>query len=321
MKITDEILLEWSYRCHDGIVDLNDPKKLDILAKILKENNIDVKPNIISESTMDSVLTSVYGDNIPVPSFKPVLGTNFDLSGKDSEVFANLFEKTPTKAGNTTSTKGSGNGEVSTYWLFSQSGHTVTDERGSDNPDLKIDGVGVEVKAYDTATITLGKFAKDKESLRLLNIVFGFKSLVSSLEGNSKEANPANFNSQDLIQAFELMFKFSNNDELRKISEDNGFDIITGIYSKIDDVMTSLKLKSADPKAAAAAILRQLAYNKLSRKPGIGGYILNVTEKGKGTFHHITADSLENASDDIILKSIKINQAQIDMNFKEIFKK
>ena len=30
---------------------------------------------------------------------------------------------------------------------------------------------------------------------------------------------------------------------------------------------------------------------------------------------------MEISSDDIILKSIKINQAQIDMNFKEIFKK
>jgi hypothetical protein len=320
MNVIDEILNEWSFRCYDGIVDLKDPKKLGILKEILDENNINIELNTISEAAIESVLTSIYGNDIYIPSFKPVLGINFNLSGKDSEVFADLFEKTPTKANSTISTKGSGNGEVSTYWLFSQSGHIVTDERGSDNPDLRIDNIGVEVKAYDTATITLGKFAKDKESLRLLNIVFGFKSLVSSLEANGKEANPANFNSQDLIQAFELMFKFSNNDKLREISKDNGFDIITGIYSKIDDVTTSLKLKSPDPKAASAAILRQLAYNKLSKKPEMGGYILNVTKSGKGVFHHITADALEKAPDDTILKSIKINQAQIDMNFKEIFK-
>jgi hypothetical protein len=320
MNITDEILLEWSYRCPDGIVDLNDSKKLDILAKILKENNIDVKPNIISEATIESVLTSVYGNNIPVPSFTPVLGTNFDLSGKDSEVFANLFEKTPTKAGSTTSTKGSGNGEVSTYWLFSQSGHTVTDERGSDNPDLRIDNVGVEVKAYDTATITLGKFAKDKESLKLLNIVFGFRSLVSSIKNNDKEANPANFNSQDLINAFDQMFSFSKNDTLKKIAEENGFDIITEIYNKIDVVKRSLNIESDDSKKAAAAILRQLAANKLSRKPGIPGYVLDVTKNGNGKFFSITQESLDKASDETILNSIKINQAQIDMNFKNIFK-
>jgi hypothetical protein len=40
MKVTDEILNEWSFRCHDGIVDLNDPKKLRILKEILDENGI-----------------------------------------------------------------------------------------------------------------------------------------------------------------------------------------------------------------------------------------------------------------------------------------
>jgi hypothetical protein len=42
MKVTDEILNEWSFRCHDGIVDLNDPKKLRILKEILEENGIDL---------------------------------------------------------------------------------------------------------------------------------------------------------------------------------------------------------------------------------------------------------------------------------------
>ncbi len=44
MKVIDEILNEWSFRCHDGIVDLNDPKKLCILKEILKE---DVEDNIL----------------------------------------------------------------------------------------------------------------------------------------------------------------------------------------------------------------------------------------------------------------------------------
>jgi hypothetical protein len=42
MIITDEILLEWSYRCNDGIVDINDPNKVKILFKILAENNIEL---------------------------------------------------------------------------------------------------------------------------------------------------------------------------------------------------------------------------------------------------------------------------------------
>lgn len=38
MNVIDKILLEWSYRCHDGIVDLNDPNKIKILFEILKED-------------------------------------------------------------------------------------------------------------------------------------------------------------------------------------------------------------------------------------------------------------------------------------------
>jgi hypothetical protein len=55
MTVIDQILNEWSFRCHDGIVDMNDPKKVAILNVILEENGIessdlkDVDPN--SETT------------------------------------------------------------------------------------------------------------------------------------------------------------------------------------------------------------------------------------------------------------------------------
>jgi len=37
MNVIDKILNEWSYRCHDGIVDMNDPTKTDILDELLME--------------------------------------------------------------------------------------------------------------------------------------------------------------------------------------------------------------------------------------------------------------------------------------------
>ena len=42
MEVIDKILNEWSFRCYDGIVDMNDPKKVIILNKILKEYNVDL---------------------------------------------------------------------------------------------------------------------------------------------------------------------------------------------------------------------------------------------------------------------------------------
>jgi hypothetical protein len=56
MKVTDEILNEWSFRCHDGIVDLNDPKKLSILKEILDENGID----LLKEGQDEEDLTDIF---------------------------------------------------------------------------------------------------------------------------------------------------------------------------------------------------------------------------------------------------------------------
>jgi hypothetical protein len=49
MKVIDKILNEWSFRCHDGIVNMNDPIKLSILNEIMIEEGID-------EDIMDAVL-------------------------------------------------------------------------------------------------------------------------------------------------------------------------------------------------------------------------------------------------------------------------
>jgi hypothetical protein len=55
MTVIDKILLEWSYRCHDGIVDVNDPKKKAILDEVLKEFNVD----LLKEDESDS-LTNIF---------------------------------------------------------------------------------------------------------------------------------------------------------------------------------------------------------------------------------------------------------------------
>jgi len=64
MNVIDNILLEWSYRCPDGIVDLNDPNKAKILFEILKpllkedidDDILNVLTNIDDTETKDKVL-------------------------------------------------------------------------------------------------------------------------------------------------------------------------------------------------------------------------------------------------------------------------
>lgn len=60
MKVTDEILNEWSFRCHDGVVDLNDPKKLLILKEILDENGITLEEEETpeTETTIEPTTTN-----------------------------------------------------------------------------------------------------------------------------------------------------------------------------------------------------------------------------------------------------------------------
>jgi hypothetical protein len=43
MTVIDKILREWSFRCHDGIVDINDPIKLSILNEMLGVKLIELK--------------------------------------------------------------------------------------------------------------------------------------------------------------------------------------------------------------------------------------------------------------------------------------
>jgi hypothetical protein len=61
MEVIDKILNEWSFRCHDGIVDMNDPKKLVILNEILGE--IDSKQELV-DLINNSELSSNQIDNL-----------------------------------------------------------------------------------------------------------------------------------------------------------------------------------------------------------------------------------------------------------------
>ena len=50
MTVIDKILNEWSFRCHDGIVDLNDPIKMSILNEILDKLGINLNEVVSSDS-------------------------------------------------------------------------------------------------------------------------------------------------------------------------------------------------------------------------------------------------------------------------------
>lgn len=54
-NLIDKVLLEWSYRCEDGVVDLNDPKKLNILKEMLGVEDLFEKKKSKNTSTETSL--------------------------------------------------------------------------------------------------------------------------------------------------------------------------------------------------------------------------------------------------------------------------
>jgi hypothetical protein len=55
MTVIDKILNEWSFRCHDGIVDINDPIKVSILNEILTQYNLDEQEKSIVDKIKDII--------------------------------------------------------------------------------------------------------------------------------------------------------------------------------------------------------------------------------------------------------------------------
>ena len=328
MTVIDKILNEWAYRCSDGVVDVNNPKKKAILDEILKEFNID-ETNIISEGdeTYDKVIKNALKvEEIPQVQDSYELGRDTNVNGEDAKIFKALYSVAPPKKGkeiDTAGSKGTGNGEISMYWLFNyQPGHTAQGTQGGGKPDLNIDGVGVEVKAYDSSRITLGRFASDKANIDLLNTLFGLDALVSTIdktEGKDKKASSLNFSRSDISRAFNTLQDFSGNADLRELA--TKYPLINSIYSKVDGLIQQLGLQSNFTAVdAAGTLLKRILITKFREKPGFGGYIVNVSENGDLKYTQITEDKVKKIDNEKVLENTFINQGSIIINPEELLK-
>jgi len=327
MNVIDNILTEWSYRCDDGIVDYNNPKKKKILLEILKEYNLseeDIEEGI--ETKYDDVLNKEFKNNIPKVEGKYILGKTTKVDSKDIKNYKKLYAVTPPKIGkdiDTAGSKGSGNGEIAIYWLFKYQSNPVnaTDTRGRGAPDLNIGGKGVEVKAYDTPKMSLGRVGGDHENVSLLNTIFGLHSLVTTInkdEKVEKQHSSLNFTKKGIVQAFTSFEDFHNNEELRKLSQK--YAIIKNIYDKVDEILNIIgDENSSSPEDAAASMIKRLLKKKLSEKPGFGGYILNVSEGGDFKWNKITEEKIDKLPTENILNNIFLNQGTLVMNSDKLF--
>jgi len=332
MDILEQFIRSISYKFPKGYPDMKDPKDVELLNKLLNEV-VDTKTPLNEQQTEydDRIKEALGVEQIPICQTPLELGKDFNLSGKDGEIWKKLFGVKPIAARTGKQTAGSGNGEVSTYWAFqyNKTGKfQVEDRRGADNPDLVINNLGVEIKDYGSKMITLGKFFGDKKSYGLLSNLFGFKSLLEALkEGKFPEesaANPGTFKSSELVDAARLMLNFYKEAKLKEFAEKYQFDVVINLFKRVEAILQELRLSgSASPEDVASGILKVMIKTKLSKKPLLGqdrGYVLNVNVSGLGDFVEITNEKIDALDNEALLTNIAVSSAEMKMNFDALFR-
>jgi hypothetical protein len=320
MDVLDKFFKKYSYKFPKGYPDMNNEQDVLLLELILGELGVNSLNEEGLSTSYNSLITKKLG-NLPIPQGDYELGVNVNVNGEDAGIFKQLYPIAPSKKGSTDDigSKGSGHGEVALYWLLSKN-HNVQDNRKGGAADLLVDNIGVEVKAYDSKAMTLGRFGSDTENIKLLNTIFGLYSLITTLEDKSSDKNKLsalNFNATTLTAAFKEVEKFSKEEDLRKLN----YPLIQNIFSNIDSVLKALEItpQNFQPEQATANLLKKLLKTKLEIKPGYNGYIANVDKDGKVIYHFITETKIDNLKPETINKYVSANGGALVIFPDELF--
>ena len=313
MNVIDKLYTEWAWRTKSGTPDYNNPEDKAILDILIEE--LGGKELIKEESNeYDELIKDAFGGEIPEVFGQytvPAGSGTVKVDGKDLKAYQRIFKLSPDQS--------IGPGELAVYWLYQHQKTPVTtsDTRGGDAADLRIGDKRVEVKAYGkhTGKIKLGKFASQKASIRLLNIIFGFHSLykILNLESSKKAVTSTNFRPVELQIAFQDIFKVKDSGILSQEAEK--FEIIRNIKEKLELLDSELQ-NPEDPSDAAKAVLSRLVMTKFKTKPGDEGYIASAVIEGEVHFFYIDFDKLRQAN---LLELVEIKGGEISVDFKSIF--
>jgi hypothetical protein len=245
------------------------------------------------------------------------------LEGEDLDIYKKLYFMSPPKKGKEEGySKGSGNGELSLYWLFKyqQNSIPVFDARKGSMPDLLIGETYCEVKAYDTFNkkIPIGRFGNDKRNIKILNRIFGFYSFLFPLELDSikhKEISSTNFNGVELYNAFKELFEFyyvSPRGSFGKTS------FLYKIYHNLDLILKYLNSPS-NPEQATRNLITNILIHKLKLKPGNKEYVCIASSFGQIDFYLIDFEKLYNIEFENLIHNFEIQQSFVYLNFNNVF--
>lgn len=313
MNVTDKLYTEWAWRSKSGTPNINNPDDRAILDNLLKELTNNTQLLKEDSSDYDNHIVEKFGE-IPKVLGQytvPAGSGTIKVDLRDLDTYKKIFKISPDQT--------IGPGELAVYWLYQHQNNPVTtvDNRGSDKPDLMIGNKRVEVKAYGTHSgkIKLGKFGSQKENILLLNITFGFHTLVKvlNLKSSAKAVTSTNFNPKELLEAFVEVMKIKDSGILAEGASQ--FELIAGIKEKLDILNSELNSPS-DSLEATKALLTRIVMSKFNTKPGDEGYIASALIQGEIHFFYIDFDKLRQSN---LLDLVEIRGGEIAVDFKSIF--
>ena len=333
MDVLEKYLHDISYKFPKGYPDMNNPKDVELLRSLINEI-VETTTQVINEGSEEAIYDTTIRkaldlkEDEPIPQSKgsyPFQSSTFEINvaSSDMSTFNKLYNVAPPKKGETEGeTKGVGNGEIALYWLYNYNENksiNVTVGREGDDPDLRFNDKGVEVKSYTgghNKLIQLGRFGNDRENLSLLSIIFGIKALNKVIGGKDlgPSVNPTNFKGKDLIPAFEMVLDLEKIEDLDNLA--NKYNIFQTIKDNLNTLRTQLNDPDSAEDAAKEMALRILKW-KLGNKPGNGGYLANVLPKGNIKFWYVDFEKL--LSTDTLLNDFGISQSSIKVHFNNMF--
>jgi hypothetical protein len=100
MTVIDKILSEWSFRCHDGIVDMNDPNKVSILNELLEQHGLTEEEEYTQADLMKDLASSVnkldnFNDKKRVLQYVQKLVGK--IQGQEEQIIKNIEDKLKAK--------------------------------------------------------------------------------------------------------------------------------------------------------------------------------------------------------------------------------
>jgi hypothetical protein len=248
------------------------------------------------------------------------------LSEDDKKTFSLLYSLKPTTLDGRENNNTIGNGEIAVYWLLKYNSSkqfysiTTNSKFNSKLPDLQINGIGVEVKAYENGSqINLGRLSQVNHGnlLEMLNISYTL-STISEYDSLDKRVyySTLSISPTQLLDVFKNVINVKNNIDKWKDK----------LYGKnIQIALTRLECiynqpLPQDPTDLNKFFISELVKSKLEAKPGLGGFIINTKSDGNLNVQQVTKDFLESQQfKENCVKYAVSRQGTVIVNLNNIF--